>query len=86
VTISVDPDVKAVLEFMQKNIAADRLVSVAAGVNGMAQIIWNEDDQTRISFMSLLADAICGPQPVAKESARVQPRAGGDSAVVMDAV
>lgn len=38
--VVMDADLKKVCEFMQRNIAADRLVSVAENVEAMAPILW----------------------------------------------
>lgn len=38
--LQFDPDVQAVAEFMQRNIEAARLVSVAAAVAALAPILW----------------------------------------------
>ncbi|MCP1243047.1 hypothetical protein [Acetobacter lambici] len=38
--VVMDADLKKVCEFMQRNIAADRLVSVAENVGAMAPILW----------------------------------------------
>lgn len=39
-TLEMDPDVKKVMEFMQTNMAADRLIGVAAAVSNLAPILW----------------------------------------------
>ncbi|MGG6429417.1 hypothetical protein ACQ5TV_05475 [Acetobacter ghanensis] len=38
--VVMDADLKKVCEFMQRNIAADRLMSVAENVGAMAPILW----------------------------------------------
>ena len=38
----IDDDVHAVLEFMQTNIPATRLVAVAAGIAELAPVVWGE--------------------------------------------
>ncbi|MCI1244223.1 MAG: hypothetical protein LKI99_06185 [Acetobacter fabarum] len=38
--VVMDEDLKKVCEFMQRNIAADRLVSVAENLGAMAPILW----------------------------------------------
>lgn len=49
----IDPDVKAVAEFMQRNIAAARLIQVAEGVRSLAWILWNKYEQDDISTLRL---------------------------------
>lgn len=39
-TLEMDSDVKKVMEFMQTNMAADRLIGVAAAVGNLAPILW----------------------------------------------
>lgn len=39
--IRMDPDVKRVLEFMESNIAADKLLNVACAVNELATPLWS---------------------------------------------
>lgn len=43
--IEIDPDVKALAEFMQKNIPADRLVDVAVSIGRIAPILWDSTDK-----------------------------------------
>lgn len=38
--LHVDDDIKAVAQFMQTHVAADRLTFVAAGVAAMAPLLW----------------------------------------------
>ena len=38
--IEIDPDVKAVAAFMQGNMAASKLVAVAASIGRLAPILW----------------------------------------------
>jgi hypothetical protein len=40
VNLQIDPDLKGVLEFMQNNIPAQRLVSTAARIPEMAGLLW----------------------------------------------
>jgi hypothetical protein len=51
--IQVDPDVQAVLEFMQKNIPADKLIGVAIGIRDVAQALWGHNVHTSVLPMSL---------------------------------
>lgn len=38
--IELQPDIQEVAEFMQRNIPTSRLVAVAAGINGLAPLLW----------------------------------------------
>ena len=40
INVVMDPDVQKVCEFMQRNMTADRLVSVAEKVGELAPILW----------------------------------------------
>jgi hypothetical protein len=52
----VDPDVKAVAEFMQKNIPAARLASVADGLAGIAPSLWGQFKQENIQTLQLQSE------------------------------
>lgn len=56
--LEIDPDVKAVAAFMQANIAADRLVSVASAVEGLAPALWGQYDRAEVQALSLCYDPI----------------------------
>ena len=45
----LDPDVKAVAEFMQSQIPASRLVSVADGLAKLAPILWDKYEAESVS-------------------------------------
>lgn len=51
--ITVDDDVKAVAAFMQKEIAASRLVAVADGLAAMAPLLWGKYPAEAIQAMRL---------------------------------
>lgn len=51
--ISIDPDVMAVLEFMQKKMPADKLVSVAENLAPIARLIWGHHPQQVIRAVTL---------------------------------
>lgn len=51
----IDNDVKVVLEFMQANLSANRLVSVAAGVNALAPVLWRQYETEDITILSLVS-------------------------------
>ena len=40
--ISIDCDVRAVLEFMERNVIADKLLRVAAAVSSLAPVLWSD--------------------------------------------
>lgn len=46
--IVIDQDVKCVLEFMQKNMMANKLVNVAKSVADLAPILWGKYHQEEI--------------------------------------
>ena len=48
-----DPHVKKVLEFMQSNLPADKLVGVAHGVAELAPILWGQYECTPVSALQL---------------------------------
>lgn len=47
--LEIDNQVKSVLEFMQRNVPTDRLVSVAREVNALALHFWGHYDMARSS-------------------------------------
>jgi hypothetical protein len=63
----IDPDVQAVLEFMQTNIPADKLIGVSKGVQGMAQILWGHYADADVVVVSMLPPAISETQLAANE-------------------
>ena len=56
--ITVDDDVKSVLEMMQRNIPANRLVAVARGVEKIAPILWGQYEIEEVKPLCLTDDAI----------------------------
>jgi hypothetical protein len=60
--IQIDIDVQAVLEFMQKNIPADKLIGVSIGVRDMAQTLWGHNVHTSVLPMSLVPPDISETQ------------------------
>ncbi len=40
--LEIDTDIRAIAEFMQRNVPATRLVGVAAGVNALAPLLWGQ--------------------------------------------
>lgn len=51
--VVMDADLKKVCEFMQRNIAADRLVSVAENVGAMAPILWGRFERRPVTPLLL---------------------------------
>lgn len=52
--IFIDSDVRIVLEFMERNIQADKLVRVAAGVAAIGPVLWNHvTDEVPTSLLTL---------------------------------
>jgi hypothetical protein len=51
--LEIDEDVKAVMEFMQKNVAATKLVNVAKAAASLAPIIWGEYNAEALNILSL---------------------------------
>ncbi|MGA9795827.1 MAG: hypothetical protein WBQ17_09865 [Rhizomicrobium sp.] len=76
----IDPDVKAVAIFMQENIAAGRLVSVAEGVGELAPLLWGRYAPERIDVLSL-----AHPQPTPTRSEISRQAATGLEASNFDA-
>ena len=55
-TLSADPDVQAVAEFMQACIPTARLVGVAAGVSALAPLLWGHYEAEAVRSLRLRAD------------------------------
>ena len=89
--IEIDPDVKAVAEFMQSKIEARKLVGVAESLRAIAPIIWGRYDQIPVVGIELCSEPLKCRTPgaaeehcsesrlVASESVTGCLRAGGDS-------
>jgi hypothetical protein len=60
----IDPDVKAVAEFMQERFRASRLRSIADGVAALGPLLWSEYEVESLRTLRLIAPAIsaCDPQ------------------------
>jgi hypothetical protein len=81
VELMIDPDVKAVAEFMQANIAAAKLVAVADGLQAIAPLLWGQHDTEsvtalRLCAMPLSADRVAHTLQDAKESRLATENAG----------
>ena len=51
--LEIDPDVKAVAEFMQANMTASHLVAVAQGVADLAPLLWGRYGKEDVSILLL---------------------------------
>jgi hypothetical protein len=61
--IETDPDVLAVVTFMQENLTADRLVSVAEALTGLAPALWGHFERSEVRALSLTAAMVCLSEP-----------------------
>jgi len=63
VELKIDEDLKAVAEFMQKNIPASRLVGIANGLAGIAPILWGHHEREGILPLVLRSEpiSVCDP-------------------------
>jgi hypothetical protein len=59
----VDSDVQAVLEFMQLNIPAAKLVGVAESASQMARLLWGHNPQEPVQPCSLTFSDLVGVRP-----------------------
>ena len=83
--LSVDADVKAVLEFMERNVPANKLVRVAAAAASLAPILWSElVPLERTPVLSLSPESSHGQQSIATQSCLGRGCAHGDPAEVAD--
>jgi hypothetical protein len=57
-TLAMDSDVQAVLEFMQREIPAGRLVGVANGVASIAPLLWGGYQPEKIQALRLVSRPI----------------------------
>jgi hypothetical protein len=65
--VVLDNDVNAVLEFMYRNLPANKLVSVSRGVSDLATVLWKHNPQERFLAASIEMDhfqAICDSRQV----------------------
>lgn len=86
--ISIDSDLEKTIDFMQRNLPTDKLVGVAASLNGIAPLLWGHYAVQPLTAISLDREAIEThvSQPVASESHPADKCVGGDSAGAMDAL
>lgn len=61
--VTMDSDVQLVAEFMQNNVPASRLLSVATGLAACAPLLWGQFAAADVTPpLSLQAEPISGPQ------------------------
>jgi len=86
--LSMDEDLQRVAEYMQKNIPAEKLVSVAAGLSKVATMLWGHFTPQAVQSLTLVAEPISGDdqrtQPTSSECGLVTVSADDGSAVGMD--
>lgn len=69
--LEIDPDVQAVAEFMQRNVPAARLVSVAEAAAKLAPILWGGYEKEGVSALLLRE------MPIRPCDSRTQPFSSG---------
>lgn len=69
--LTIDPDVKAVAEFMQQTIATSKLVSVATVVADIAPLLWGQFQPEPVEALQLV------PAPIPACARRTRPCASG---------
>ena len=83
--VMIDPDVKAVAEFMQGKIEAHKLVGVAESLQAIAPILWGRYKRTPVNGIELLSEPIRpshGSRLTATLSERTHSDVDGGSAAV----
>jgi len=83
--VKLDNDVLKVLEFIQMNVAAHKLIGVASSVNSLAPMLWGCYEAERVQAIELEPDPICEKRLNATESVPALACVGGDSAAAADA-
>jgi|SRR5581483_2420099 len=82
-TIAIDRDVKLVLEFIESNVPADKLVRVATAVAALAHVLWSELVPLERYPILSITESNCAQQSVATESRLAPQYVGDDSGVAM---
>lgn len=84
--VVLDDDVQAVLEFMQRRVAAQKLVGVARAVADVAPILWGHFDADAVRCLGLQCPpiSVSDPRSDASEFSPGHTCAGGDSAEAGD--
>jgi hypothetical protein len=88
--LEIDPDVKAVLRFMQQTLPPAKLVPVATGVAALSLILWKKYTPEKVEILSLASPQGCAvrngtSQPTANGLGSDSSDAGGGSGAVTDA-
>jgi hypothetical protein len=68
----INEDVKAVVEFMQASIPANRLLAVASAVNALAPLLWRQEAAEEVRAIALMSDPISDHGPHIRSSASGQ--------------
>jgi hypothetical protein len=82
INLMVDEDVRLVLEFMQEEISATRLIGVAKALPQMAMLLWGHRQQELVITLSLVPEKPKPQSPLlpnATESDLGKPHVGDDS-------
>lgn len=56
--LQMDADLKRVMEFMQSNVAASKLVSLAQALAAVAPVLWGQYEREDVRALALLHPAI----------------------------
>lgn len=82
--LDIDPDVLAVVSFMQERLSTDRLVSTAKGIAALAPLLWGQYRSEELRVLRLVAPPISGCGQPTRSSSSESPlapgRVGDDSA------
>jgi hypothetical protein len=81
----LDSDVKLVLEFMQSNLPAHKLVTVSDVLPQMARLLWGRFPQEPCPSIELRVPTLCQSQSDANELAPEQLSVGGGFVAAKDA-
>lgn len=60
--VEVDSDLQAAAEWMQQNVPASKLVSVAAGLASCAPLLWGQHQPEPIQALRLVGEPIAEPR------------------------
>ncbi len=52
-TLEIDPDVQAVVAFMQRNVPAARLASVADAISKLSRLLWGQYETEAVAALRL---------------------------------
>jgi hypothetical protein len=61
--LQIEPDVLAIIEFMQSTVSASRLAATAEAVAALAPVIWGHQEREEIVPARLLAEPISRRAP-----------------------